>query len=80
MPGATDYTESEDAVSYYVANTLSEVESFYSAQMPALGWTLFARDDSVGGSLLLMYQKDSNTAVVGAVEENDQCFVVIAVS
>jgi hypothetical protein len=82
MPGATDGADDGESYSYYVTATLSEVESFYSAQMPPLGWTFVSRDDSLEGWLYLTYQRGSEVVVVGALEleKGGRCFVVIAIS
>jgi hypothetical protein len=56
------------------------VDSFYSEQMPDLGWTLVTRDDSTEGTVFFMYQKESNTAVIVAADVGGQCLVGIAVS
>ena len=80
MPGATEGPDDGDSFSYYVTATLSQVESFYSEQMPPLGWAFVSRDDSIEGMLYLFYEKDSVTAAVGALQERDQCYVVIALS
>jgi hypothetical protein len=81
MPGAYNYDESEEGVVYTVTASLSDVDSFYSTQMPDLGWSLVARDDSTEGSVFFMYQKGSAYAAIGAVDmSGGECLVVLAVS
>jgi hypothetical protein len=80
MPDATNGEDDGDSFSYYVTATLSQVESFYSTQMPPLGWTFVSRDDSIEGMLYLFYEKDSVAAAVGALQESDRCYVVITTS
>jgi hypothetical protein len=80
MPEATNYEEIEDGVTYTVTASLSDVDSFYSTQMEDLGWTFLYRDDSTEGYLMLIYQKGSVNAGIGAIEDGDQCLVILGVS
>lgn len=63
MPGASNWTVTADAASYTVSGSVADVRAYYEAQMPALGWTLWA--SSTGGpGVILFYSKDGkNTGI-----------------
>lgn len=74
MPQAVAGEEVEGIYSFRVDATIKEVQDFYAAQLPPLGWkTLFQGDMPI-----LVFTKDSQTLSVTITEQSNGTIVLLA--
>ena len=77
MPQAMAGEESEGLYVYKVTVTAKEVEDFYAAQLPSLGWTSEFSMPATGGIAILMYSKDSQTLSITVTTRQDSVLVML---
>ena len=77
MPEAIAGEEDADTYSYTVGATVSEVQAFYDAEMPKIGWQSFAAGSSEGGNLMLIYEKGGVLTTIAVIAQRDVTLVMI---
>ncbi len=71
MPNAVSGDGDDKGYSYTVDAALDDVQIYYNKALPKLGWDLFASGQGEGKSVLMMYQKGSETLTILAVADMD---------
>jgi hypothetical protein len=79
MPQASAGEESSDMYIYKVAVTLKEVEEYYAAQLPSLGWKSEFSIPGTSGMAILMYSKDSQVLSITITDQQDFLLVMVTV-
>ena len=77
MPEAIAGEEDADTYSYTVEAAVSEVQAFYDAEMPKIGWQSFAVGASEGGNLMSIYEKGGALTTIAATAQRDVTLVMI---
>jgi len=74
MPQALAGQEVENMYSFRVNASIQEVQQFYAAQMPALGWTSILSGTDLP---LLLYSKDDQTLGITITEPDENGAIVL---
>ena len=74
MPQAVAGEEVEGIYSFRVNATVKEVQDYYAAQLPPLGWKLLFQGDMP----ILVFNKDSQTLSVTITEQSNGTIVLLA--
>ena len=80
MPQAVAGEESQGLYVYKVTMTAKDVEDFYAAQLPSLGWTSEFSMPAAGEIAILMYSKDSQTLSITVTTQTDSVLVMLTLS
>ena len=77
MPGAISGEEKNGGYFYTVKASVKSVQNFYDKAMPQAGWEPLAAGTGQNGNLLLIYQKDGQSASVAVIAQGDTCLVLL---
>ena len=80
MPQALAGEETDDMYVYKVAVTVTEVDEFYAAQLPSLGWEKIFSMPATEGMTILLYGKDGQSLSVTVTTQEGFVLVMLTLS